>query len=151
MENLKLKDFDLKKSKLTKGIVEVEYYINFKTNGDVRHPKINDKIEDPHPDLINSLNSFLSTVLDIWEYQVESEDEVKIIGIKIKGKKKKLIIEGEKKVRDGLVPMDSNEIESYQVGELGKLYEAHKKEIFAALYEGKTAQFKIPYKENKKK
>ena len=50
-EIVKHEDFIFKKSQLKDGIVKVKYAINFKTIEGVRHPRIDDDIKDPHPDL----------------------------------------------------------------------------------------------------
>ena len=155
---VKLKDFDFKKSKLKDGIVHVDYSINFKANGGVRHPKINDEITDPHPDLIKSIKAFTDILLDIWEYQTNSDDEVQTTGVSISGKDDNsgIIITGKKSVEGGIVAMNSHRIrlEGDSLGfedKLNELYETHKKEVYAALYEGKTAQLNIDFKEGKKK
>ena len=44
-------DFIFKKSVLKDGMVNVKYSVNLKTIEGVRHPKIDDQIKDPHPDL----------------------------------------------------------------------------------------------------
>jgi hypothetical protein len=155
---VQLKDFDFKKSKVKDGVVYVDYSINFKANGGVRHPKISDEITDPHPDLIKSVKAFLDILLDIWEFEVKDENEVQVTGVSFSGKEENegLIITGKKSVEGGVVAMNSHRIrlagETLGIeGKLAKLYEDHKKEVFAALYEGKTAQMKIPFKDDKKK
>jgi hypothetical protein len=155
---VQLKDFGFKKSKLKDGIVYIDYSINFKANGGVRHPKILDEINDPHPDLIKSIKSFLDILLDIWEFETKDENEVQVTGISFSGKEgnEGIIITGKKTVEGGVVAMNSHRIrlDGDSLGfedKLKKLYEDHKKEVFAALYEGKTAQLNIPFKEDKKK
>lgn len=154
---VKLKDFDFKKSKLKEGVVHVDYSINFKANGGIRHPKITDEINDPHPDLVNSIKSFLDILLDIWEFEPNSADEVQVTGVSISGKDDNvgLIITGKKSVEGGVVAMNSHRIRlagdtyGYE-GKLNEAYENHKKEVYLALYENKTAQLTIPFKEDKK-
>jgi hypothetical protein len=155
---VQLKDFDFKKSKLKEGIVHIDYSINFKANGGVRHPKISDEITDSHPDLIKSIKSFLDILLDIWEFQPNDENEVQVTGISFSGKEgnEGIIITGKKTVEGGVVAMNSHRIrlDGDSLGfedKLKKLYEDHKKEVFSALYEGKTAQMNIPFKDDKKK
>jgi len=152
---VKIEDFQLKKSKLKDGIVEVTYSVNVKSSGDVRHPKIDDKIKDPHPDLIKSINAFKETLLKIWNYD-DNGDQVEISGLSVKHTDDNtgIVITGKNETETGTVAMNSPLIwlENGEMGFEKKLKfftDNHEKEIYLALYEGKTSQKKIEFPEDK--
>ena len=59
---IQLKDFDFKKSKLKEGIVYIDYLINFKANGGVRHPKISDEINSLSTSILLSEKVLFSSI-----------------------------------------------------------------------------------------
>jgi hypothetical protein len=153
-----LEQFQLKKTKLKNGVVEVEYNLNLSTNGAVRHPTIQDKIEMPHPDLIKSIESFHHILVNSWGLDNENEqlkESVTVTGIDLSGKDEMrgVIITGKKAVLSGNVAMNSPRIRFTGSAwgfeeETDTLSENHKKEVFSALYEGKSAQLEIAFTDN---
>lgn len=149
METLvKIEDFIFKKSKLIDGIVTVNYSINFKTIEGIRHPKIEDQIKDPHPDLKKSISICKDILLEMWGLDIENDD-VNVIGLqaKYKGDETCVIILGERKIEDNWTKMDSSEIRLNENLTYGKklklLYDNHKQEVYEALYKDKSSQQRL--------
>ena len=151
-EIVKHEDFIFKKSQLKDGIVKVKYAINFKTIEGVRHPRIDDDIKDPHPDLKKSIASFKEMLLEMWGFD-EENNNVNVTGlqVKYKGDETCVTILGEREIEGDWTDMNSPEIHLSENQTYGKklrfLYENHKKEVYEALYRFKTSQQRLDLKE----
>jgi hypothetical protein len=156
---VKFEDFQLKKSKRKNGTIEVDYTLNVNSSGAIRHPAIHDIVQSPHPDLEKSIDVFHEHLVNSWGLDTENEsvkNEISVTGIDISGKDEMrgCIITGKKTVISGAVAMNSPRIR-FSVDafgfeqEVNQLVDDHVKEIFAALYEGKSAQLQIGFPETK--
>jgi hypothetical protein len=156
MENIvSYEDFIFKKSLLKDGVFNIKYSINLKTIEGVRHPKIDDDIKDPHPDLKKSLANFRDMLIEMWN--LDKKEDINVIGIQVKKKGDDVGIKilGERKIENDYVDMNSSMIYTTENLTYGKkikfMYEHHKKEVYAALYEDKTSQQRLDLKDNEGK
>ena len=153
MTDVKFEDFLLKKSKVKQGVVEIEYSLNVKTNGSIRHPLITDKIEMPHPDLIASIDAFHETLMQSWGMKTDDQElgeSVTVTGVDVSGKDdlKGLIITGKKAVTSGAVAMNSPRIRFNGSAfgfeeQVETFFGIHVTEVFKALYDNKSAQLTL--------